>query len=777
MTRLFRTCLFILSAAFVSFSFAAGSSAAAEPSDAAASDLTGWRLPSAIVLQGDFADASRLRQIAGGIEFKTYGSPAGEGEPAPLAKEIVSILAKLDTGRIQIMNRRLSVAGIAGRETIAQLKERIEKLTREGVEIASVQLSPLDQAPFHWAAMRSQRGAGPLQKIELSGFVPGDAARSKLIGMAMGLSTGMAAVDRMTVKEAQPIVGAAAEPAALSQLALLESGFVWIYGDKFDLVGVSRHTEVRDSLQACRALERAMPKGIECKLISISLLHDGDVSLASPSREAARKTQEERRPAEAPASADAERWLAEAREKAAEARAMAEAERRAAEARTQAEAERKGAGQRSSEAGKRSLGQELEAAHLKAERELQEAQRETAEARSRSAFHYGAPRVTAQPDAPSPAAAAGGSAGELRSAYGGYHRAPEEVFKPVASATSIGADLAGDSSDPRIVDILYATSRKQDSTGTPEMAAYSWEHSPSLNFGRARVRIPDDHKTGRLEVPGGISIFGFQLTRETPDQKKHFMLRSCEAMTLEQWDSLVDQLSPSDALIFVHGFNNTFEDSVFRFAQVSWDLQYSGLRVLFSWASKGGMADYIYDRDSALNAREGFLELLDNLARKHGISKVHVIAHSMGNFLVLDALAHSGKPGKPMGQLVMAAPDVDRNQFIDDIPKVRAFFRGMTLYASSNDRALTLSMRAASGMPRAGDVPAGGPVILQGLETIDVSALGEEMFGMNHNTFAEARPLIEDIALLLRDGHPAPRLAGECPMPDAKVPKWWRFAH
>ena len=51
------------------------------------------------------------------------------------------------------------------------------------------------------------------------------------------------------------------------------------------------------------------------------------------------------------------------------------------------------------------------------------------------------------------------------------------------------------------------------------------------------------------------------------------------------------------------------------------------------------------------------------------------------------------------------------------------------------------------------------------------------MFGLNHATFAEARPLIDDIGLILTAGRRAPRLAEERPMPEGGgAPKWWRFA-
>jgi esterase/lipase superfamily enzyme len=89
-------------------------------------------------------------------------------------------------------------------------------------------------------------------------------------------------------------------------------------------------------------------------------------------------------------------------------------------------------------------------------------------------------------------------------------------------------------------------------------------------------------------------------------------------------------------------------------------------------------------------------------------------------------------------------------------PQVRKIARGMTLYASRFDKALAASASAAREV-RAGDVSEGGPIVLPEMDSIDVSALGEEMFGLNHSTFAERRELIEDIKALLESGRRPPR--------------------
>ena len=250
-------------------------------------------------------------------------------------------------------------------------------------------------------------------------------------------------------------------------------------------------------------------------------------------------------------------------------------------------------------------------------------------------------------------------------------------------------------------------------------------------------------------------------------------------MSMDAWDAVIDEVQPNEALVFVHGFNTSFDDAAFRMAQIVWDLQYKGLPVLYSWPSRGETVDYEYDRESALSARDGFITLLRNLRDKHNIKHVHVLAHSMGNFLAMDALANEALSASPVAisDLMMAAPDVDKNEFIQEVPKIQTVCNKMTLYASSADKALALSKAIVGGIPRAGDVPREGPIVLPGLETIDVTALGDEMFGLNHTVFATARELIDDIRLLVTDGRPLPRLASERAVPEgAAIPLYWRYA-
>jgi hypothetical protein len=54
--------------------------------------------------------------------------------------------------------------------------------------------------------------------------------------------------------------------------------------------------------------------------------------------------------------------------------------------------------------------------------------------------------------------------------------------------------------------------------------------------------------------------------------------------------------------------------------------------------------------------------------------------------------------------------------------------------------------------PRAGDVPATGPLIVPGIETIDVTAASLDSFALNHSGYAENNDLLQDIGKLILSG-------------------------
>ena len=328
---------------------------------------------------------------------------------------------------------------------------------------------------------------------------------------------------------------------------------------------------------------------------------------------------------------------------------------------------------------------------------------------------------------------------------------------PATSAASKG--------DWDVVPVFYGTDRLRKDG--PKRATYGSERARRLELGRALVTVPAVHRVPTIERPFAVRVPYFQIVlhEQAEDPKRHFTIKELKPLSRDEFLMLArERIAASrafkdQALLFVHGFNTAFEHALYRTAQLAYDLRFDGAAFLYSWPSGGGLIGYGHDRESATQAEPYLKEFLDLLVRKTGARSVSVIAHSMGNLPLLNVLRELG-PALPEGvrfnELILAAPDVDRDVFANLAAAIRPYGRGITLYCSANDRAMSASRRFAGGVPRAGDVPPEGPVIIAGIDTIDVTSTSTDLLALNHSTYAEKSALLNDIGLLLQTGERPP---------------------
>ena len=144
---------------------------------------------------------------------------------------------------------------------------------------------------------------------------------------------------------------------------------------------------------------------------------------------------------------------------------------------------------------------------------------------------------------------------------------------------------------------------------------------------------------------------------------------------------------------------------------------------------------------------------LDLVIKQSGAKSVSIIAHSMGNQPLMDVLKdmRNAAPEVAINEVILAAPDVDADNFANVAQRIEGIARGVTLYAAANDRALIVSRNFWQN-PRAGDVTASGPLIVPGIETIDVTAASTDSFALNHSGYAENNELLQDIGKLILSG-------------------------
>jgi len=356
----------------------------------------------------------------------------------------------------------------------------------------------------------------------------------------------------------------------------------------------------------------------------------------------------------------------------------------------------------------------------------------------------GPPPVTAN-SLPPPGA--GGVARNTGQVFGGANsvvRNPGQLW----TVPSQGPRRAGGNGQYDVVRVFFGTDRAMhfNADGQPR---FDTDHAQVVTFGSADVSIPRDHVTGRIESP---SVLRMEFHRDPSRDVTllQVVVTPYDQFRAEMRSKALNASTPS-VLLFIHGYNVSFEDAAMRTAQMAYDLDFLGAPVFFSWPSRGNLVGYFED-EQAIERAQGDIEqfVTEVLAASPG-ANLYVIAHSMGNrgmtrALVSFAHNHPDHAGR-IRELVLAAPDIDTDVFVHQIaPNLVAIGAPVTLYASSTDRALTIS-ELIHGGPRAGDAGQ-NLVLLDGIETIDVTNVDTDLTG--HSYVGDRRSILSDLYYIIQ---------------------------
>jgi esterase/lipase superfamily enzyme len=254
------------------------------------------------------------------------------------------------------------------------------------------------------------------------------------------------------------------------------------------------------------------------------------------------------------------------------------------------------------------------------------------------------------------------------------------------------------------VDMLVATTRAP--VDQPPGAMFSGERAQGLRFADISVSIPPDavRKVGEVQWPAsppGDPAHDFVTLRAE---------RLDQPAVVAMFHQRIRANRPHHALVFVHGYNTTFDEAVYRFAQVVHDAHTDVVPVLFTWPSRGKALAYLYDRESANYSRDALEAVLQALVKDPQVAEISVLAHSMGNWVAVEALRqmsirnHGLSP--KIGNVMLASPDIDFDVFRREVAEIE---RGdkpapITLFVSQDDKALGLSKLIAGDEPRLGAI-------------------------------------------------------------------------
>lgn len=324
--------------------------------------------------------------------------------------------------------------------------------------------------------------------------------------------------------------------------------------------------------------------------------------------------------------------------------------------------------------------------------------------------------------------------------------------------------------------VFYATNRRD--TGKAKFdQRFSNERETKnrkLSYGSVDVSIPQHHRKGELESP---AIWKLEFHQ---DPKRHITLLAINSLSRDRWRkelaTRATRFGKPGILLFIHGYNVTFREAAERTGQLAYDLPFAGPTVFFAWPSQGGLATYTVDEQKAELSIPDMETLLADLADLVPGGPVYVIAHSMGTRVLThgfkELMAKKLEKRRTFKEIVLAAPDIDATLFKEQIaPKIVGLGPRVTLYASSEDRALGLSGPVHGGQ-RLGKLQkdGSGMTLIRDMDSIDASVVESDF--LSHSFFAGNRTVLSDLSDLIRNGLAPDRRPDLEPMPDNK---YWRF--
>ncbi|MBY5899752.1 alpha/beta hydrolase [Rhizobium leguminosarum] len=311
--------------------------------------------------------------------------------------------------------------------------------------------------------------------------------------------------------------------------------------------------------------------------------------------------------------------------------------------------------------------------------------------------------------------------------------------RPVGVMQAAGTVAPGTSK----VDLLVATTRAADDNPA---VLFSGERGTGLAVNAVDVSIPPEanRKVGQVQWP----------SRLPADPLRDFVTISVDPLDGERaGETWLKTHMPKSrrVLVFVHGFNNRYEDAVYRFAQIVHDSHADVAPVVFTWPSRGSIFDYNYDKESTNYSRDALEELLTRTAANPAVSDVTIMAHSMGTWLTVEALRQmairNGHVASKINNVILASPDLDVDVFgrqFASLGKERPHF---TIFVSQDDRALALSRRISGNVDRLGQIdpsvePYRSKLEAAGITVLDLTKLkgGDRL---NHGKFAESPEVVK----------------------------------
>lgn len=288
--------------------------------------------------------------------------------------------------------------------------------------------------------------------------------------------------------------------------------------------------------------------------------------------------------------------------------------------------------------------------------------------------------------------------------------------------------------------IFYATNRVN--TGSDNLNKRFGTARAPISYGYNLLSIPYDFPKAQ-----STNFLYWTLPVSRNPNNRLALIDSIELRKEAFTDSLARSYNESDSpgLLFIHGYNTTYERAVRILGKLAYDIDLTGPAILYSWPSDEKFSAYSSDENSLIWVQPEFEQFIVDMLEAAD-EQLIIVGHSLGGRLVArgvsSVLIKRPDLAPHIKSVVLAAPDVDSEIFARDMAPVFINLSvNVTVYASDGDVAMDLSNNLF-GYPRLG--AAGEDLfIMPGIDTIDASDSDGELIG--HEYFSQGPQTIADI--------------------------------
>ena len=239
---------------------------------------------------------------------------------------------------------------------------------------------------------------------------------------------------------------------------------------------------------------------------------------------------------------------------------------------------------------------------------------------------------------------------------------------------------------------FFVTNRQRDRAEGPLETRFGRDRGEALEFGSFDARLEPSLGLGMLINPSEWL------------QDEEIVLQQIRSLEktefVDEVSQLVEESPRRSLLVLLHGYREAFPSALRKTAFFGHVLDLNTPIVVFDWPGNQGssLSGYRRAREVAESSGSELARALDLILEEVRPSKLWLVANSMGAQVVVDALAVLDQdpgfsdPEAEINEVVLTAPDVDHEEFDQQFKEdVDGLTDSLTVYVSSNDRALVLS--------------------------------------------------------------------------------------